>query len=794
MKQLSALCLILLLCHSLGAQTDTDFWFVAPDVSGANGELPLTLMLGSAGQPAIVTLDFPADPSFIPLEFTLAGLEIQIIDLSPWRSLLENSPANTVLNKGLHIVSTTPINIYYRVAPDNNTDVYNLKGIQALGTEFFIPAQTDFINVGGRSGFDIVATQDGTQVTITPAQSIVGHAAGIPFQVQLNRGQTFSCQEIGTGPDDHLAGSHIVADRPVAVSSTDESIVTSGTNGGRDLVGDQLIPVKLLGTAYIALRGEADVERVYITATADGTQVQVAGQNALLNQGDTQGFDLTGASTYISSNLPVYVWQLSGYGPEPGGAVLSPITCTGTSLVKYIRPASENFFVYLLTRTGNEGGFLLNGAPNIFPTAFSFVPGTGNQWKSARIEAFTAPVTSTNQIHNTQGLFHMSMVIYTSTGGAFSYFSDYSPLTLGELRTFCAGESLELDAGPDKTNYLWSTGDTTQTLSVQQPGTYWVSTQFGDCLLSDTVVVEMTDPRPNLGADTAICSNSVLTFSLDPGARYRWEDGSSSPVRTIDTSGTYWVTVSQNGCEATDTLRVSEISLPPLDLGPDTLLCAGESLLIDVSTPGATYRWQDGTNAALYAISGPGVYGLERSIGACTQSDTLIVGQRTLSLALGPDTLLCLGDTLRLDLAAEGVSYLWEDGTTLPYREITASTGLQVLATNRCESVQLSRAVAFEDCSCAPFVPNVFSPNADGVNDAFLIEFDCVLKAYSLQVFDRWGSLLFDSQQPGEGWPGTRARGNLLPAGVYFWVMQYEGEKGRNLGLQVVKGNVLLVK
>ena len=80
------------------------------------------------------------------------------------------------------------------------------------------------------------------------------------------------------------------------------------------------------------------------------------------------------------------------------------------------------------------------------------------------------------------------------------------------------------------------------------------------------------------------------------------------------------------------------------------------------------------------------------------------------------------------------------------------------------------------------------------MNDAFLIEPHCQLTSYMLRIFDRWGKLLFESSNAGEAWQGTSASGKALSAGVYFWVMQYEGKKDRNGGLQVVKGNVLLVK
>lgn len=789
------ICILLLIGgNRISAQADREFWFAAPEINQIAGESPLILMLASMDDPVQISLSLPANPNFIPLQFSLAGQEIQIVDLSAYRSELENGPPDLIRDRGIRITASADIVAYYRVAALSNTDIFNLRGRQALGKAFFIPGQTEFINGFGRTAFHIVATQDQTTIEIIPSQQIVGHPAGQRFSVVLNRGETFTCQEAGVNANQHLAGSQVLADKPISVTFADESV--SNGSGTADLMGDQLIPLQHMGTEYIIMRGEGQIERAYILATEDNTQVSIPGMSPVsLNQGETLEATVDLAAMYFQSTKPVSVWHMTGSGREAAGTVLPPLACTGARKVKYIRPTSENFYTYLLTETGNEDGFMLNGAPNIFPSDFGPVPGTNGQWVFNRIKVLPTFVTSTNEITNSKGAFHMGFLTEFEESAAYGFLSDYSTLALGESKVLCLGDSLELDAGSGKTDYRWSTGEMGRRITVDQPGTYWVSADFEGCAVSDTIeVLPGGSLSLDLGPDTLICEEEALILSLDPTAAfYQWEDGSTTTSRIIESAGTYSVQATLDGCTATDTLVVSTKILPPLSLGPDTLLCAGETLLLDVMAAGANYRWQDGGLFPQQTASEPGLYWVERSLEGCVQTDSLIVGRRELTVELGQDTLLCLGDTLRITFPQSGNQYLWEDGSTAPQRVLTRGTNLSLRIANRCESIQLQQIVQFEDCSCTPFIPNVFSPNGDGINDIFRVEMDCPLTAYSLQIFDRWGKQVFEGLQPGDTWRGIRGNQQAEP-GVYFWVIRYEGTNDMGRGQIIIKGNVLLVR
>ncbi|MEZ4828763.1 MAG: gliding motility-associated C-terminal domain-containing protein [Bacteroidia bacterium] len=788
---LTLLCLCV--CTRLFSQTDTEYWFAAPDVSGVAGESPVYLVIGSAGAPANVVIDFPANPSFAPITYSLAVSEMEVIDLTPYLGQLETRPPDFILPKGLHITATTPITAYYRVAAPNHADDYNLRGKQALGSEFFIPGQTQFSNTQGASFFDIVATRNQTTVVITPSANLQNHVAGVPFSVVLNRGETFSCRESGTNLAGNLVGSEIVADKPVAVTVSDDAVsIIPGTTG--DLSGDQIIPVKSLGTEYIAMKGEASIERVYITATENLTQVSIYGKPPVsLNRGQTSVVDLTLAATMINSNFPVYLWHQSGAGDEPGGSVIPPLTCTGTRVVKFVRPASDNFFFYLLTRAGNEDNFRLNGTSNILASSFAPVPGTNGQWMAGRIEALGSLVTSTNQIDNTSGVFHMGMInMDTEKQASYAFFSNYSPVALGEEVSFCRGDSLVLDGGAANSLFLWNTGDTTQQITVSQPGLYWVYAEFEGCPLVDTVQVNEIFPQVDLGLDTTICEGESLL--LDPGlagAVFLWNDSSTTSTRIVSDAGVYHVQVNLEGCTNEDSIIVQIQPLPVLDLGSDIILCDGQTVSLNAETTFATYLWQDGSTGSHLEVGSAGLYSVTRFFAGCSQRDTVSVSVSSLDAPEGIDTTLCRGDSIQLDVSVPGGSYIWEDGTTEPVRTIREGGRYFVQISDACETVQTDYFIGLTDCECFVFVPNVFTPNGDGINDDFRPRVICALENYVLIVFDRWGRKIFEGHSPQDHWAG-QAGNNPASAGVYYWVIQFR-QAGQSV-TKVVRGNVTLMR
>jgi gliding motility-associated-like protein len=113
-----------------------------------------------------------------------------------------------------------------------------------------------------------------------------------------------------------------------------------------------------------------------------------------------------------------------------------------------------------------------------------------------------------------------------------------------------------------------------------------------------------------------------------------------------------------------------------------------------------------------------------------------------------------------------------------------------------CKGVD-SILILSEPCFQKKLIPNVFSPNGDGINDMFYIPGVCPYEKYSLQIFDRWGTLMFTSTQRNNGWDGKTTAGEEAPDGVYYFIVKIAGQvdkKAHALPDSTYKGFVQLVR
>ena len=444
------------------AQKDTEFWFVAPEITkGANDyDRPVAFRFSTYSAAATVTLSQPANPGFVPIVLNMAPNSSDKIQFPPFFDDVENTPPATILNKGFLIEATSPITASYEIISTTltNPELFALKGRNALGTQFVIPIQNIIDNANApsyfplpHSAFDLVASEDNTTVNITPSKDIVGHAAGVPFSITLNRGQTYSAEAVSQAASEHPSGSLVSADKPIAITIKDDLLESGIEFGGfcRDMIGDQIVPVEKTGTKYVVQKGLLNIsEYVFIFGTQDGTQILYNGVPAgTVNTGETLALSVTGQH-FIESSQPVYVWQITGNGCEVGAALMPALDCSGSSSIRFVRPTSETFLLFLTTEAGNEDSFTLNGSGTaILPSAFSVVPGSNGQYVSAIISLNTiqVPDNASSVIENTSGLFQMGFLNGASlaTGCRYGYFSDFgNQIVIVDSISFCSGSSV----------------------------------------------------------------------------------------------------------------------------------------------------------------------------------------------------------------------------------------------------------------------------------------------------------------------------------------------------------------
>ena len=180
----------------------------------------------------------------------------------------------------------------------------------------------------------------------------------------------------------------------------------------------------------------------------------------------------------------------------------------------------------------------------------------------------------------------------TSTNtGTYYYIDDISVskspidsinVDLGNDITTCYEATLI--AGTTGVNYHWSTGSTDTSITVLNTGTYYVTVDNGCVSGQDSIQVLITNQAPvEINPSSFnLCAGGSLLVQLDPNAGdYLWEDGSTSNNYTINSPGTYTVSLN-DGCDITsDSIAVNIIDPPaPFSIGDDTLLCIGSQIVI----------------------------------------------------------------------------------------------------------------------------------------------------------------------------------------------------------------------
>lgn len=652
MKRVLLLCVLLFLFITNNiAQSGTEFWLAPPDVTelhNSPGGVPIYLNISTFSKAATVTIDQPANPSFTPIVINLAANTAHQENLSSFVSVLETRPTNTVLNTGLRVSSTEIITAYYEVSNTSNPDIFALKGKNALGDEFYIPLHNHapFYNHTFASphpafaSFEIVATEDSTDVTIFSPVPVDGHPARTPFTIRLDRGQTYSCAYTGTNyenPINHPSGAIVLSNKDIAISIKDDS--NHNPSGGcYDLLGDQIVPVGIVGTEYIAIKGRLNSngdESVFILATENNTKVYIDGSSTpivTLFAGQTYRYDMdylasstNSNSVYITLSKPSYVTHVTGFGCEMGTAILPPLNCAGSEQVAFTRSTSEGFFLNILVRSKAVGGFSINGSgtATIDTTKFIDVPGTGGEWKAAQLEfnASQIPVNTAQLITNSKDVFALGIINGGAGSGCrYGFFSEFAAeveVVAGSNGTVCANDTFNLSGSVSggTTTGEWTTTGSGQFIPsetdlnaryVPSPadisaGSVIITlTSTGNCtpVADDFRLNIIPAPTVSAGANVSVCANNstvALNGSTTIASGGIWTGGSGTfspnnvslitnytPSASEIASGTVTLTLTTTGngtCHpVTDNITISITPAPIVDAGPDQNLCANNSI------------------------------------------------------------------------------------------------------------------------------------------------------------------------------------------------------------------------
>ena len=269
---------------------------------------------------------------------------------------------------------------------------------------------------------------------------------------------------------------------------------------------------------------------------------------------------------------------------------------------------------------------------------------------AATIGSFTAPVTYAwnNGIIATDSVVNVcptATTTYEVIGTDSTGLADTAIVTitvvappvinLGNDTTICF-VPFTLDAGNIGASFSWQDGSNTQLFSVDSSGVFSVTVDNGVCINTDSIVINYDPAIVNLGPDIITCQPDTVVF--DAGVlfvSYLWGDNSTDQTLNALNTGMYSVEVmNSSGCTALDTTEIIAGSLA-LNLGNDTVICQGQSLLVNAQTQasGVDYLWSTGSTNPTLTLSDAGVYWVEVSSGICLQRDSIEVQEQIVTAA-----------------------------------------------------------------------------------------------------------------------------------------------------------------
>ena len=305
--------------------------------------------------------------------------------------------------------------------------------------------------------------------------------------------------------------------------------------------------------------------------------------------------------------------------------------------------------------------------------------------------------------------------------------------------------------------------------------------------------VESTNPIRAQSTFIELCSFPSYTINATGLGNYLWQNGDTSRSHNINTYGDYWVSMTDTqGCHEVDTFHVIKTQPPSINSLQDTSQCSN---LITPITLNASYSnvisylWNDGFNSPVRTISNPGLYWVRDSLNNfCVSIDSFTYKINNIpTIDLGNDTTFCKGNLL-LSAFNSSSFYLWSTGQASSEITVTIPNTYWVKVTNQYGCVNSDTLHIFPQLSAFNFeLPNIVTPNNDGIND--FIDFGKYqFSELQLEIYNRWGTKVFESSDPLCVWKPTEKDG------TYYYVVQYFINCGIKAQNKTLKGFIVIVQ
>lgn len=540
-----------------------------------------------------------------------------------------------------------------------------------------------------------------------------------------------------------------------------------------EITADSGIAVTGYSEAYTPYNFHAFLIKTSLTGNLSGCpgspiQVQVSDDNISVRD--------TTLLAYVSSPSNTTVLTLLN---SPGTNFNFVLTCTGQTAAKLGEITGANAICNGTTNTY----YARRDGANIQPVQYSIVPaGPG---------MLTLSDSSVSVNFTSPGRY----VLYASMVSACKILKDSlvidvyaSPgvLNLGPDISLCIHNNMLLNARSGYSNYRWQDGSTDSVFMVTGPGKYYVdvSSVCGDAY-TDTVYVTQ-EIVPFIPVDDRTKCNADTVHLGGPGGfyNYRWVEQGASLVSTIQnpvldplSTATYFLSAEKRpGCLIFDTVTVTVLNSPLINLGRDTGFCRAADVILNAGNNYAVYTWSTGANSNTISVNKAGIYWASAvHSNGCIARDTVQVIEYPLPLvSLGNDTLLCKNVPRTLSTTNSFISYLWQDGAAVSQYHVTGPGNYSVKVTdkNGCTG-RASIKLTLSDCIKGMFMPQAFTPDNNGLNDRIKPIIYGDIKVYHFLIVNRYGEKVFETTDPKSYWDGNY-KGKKQQEGTYVWKCMYQ--------------------
>jgi gliding motility-associated-like protein len=715
---------IVLPVQALGSNSEYIVTTIAPQSANGNSNLVI-----AATQDNTVIEIIPSAPTLggraanVPFQITLnAGQSYQIIGANVPPGQSRPDLTGTVIRSVPGTSSCKPFAVFAGVtATIITTPGCFANSLQHLweqqypvstwGTRYALTPYTNDRNIRNRGYiFRITASQDNTRITLNNGAA--------PQTITLNRGQSYTAFTGTFDGIDISRGVLIEADKPISVAQV---TLSQACNGSSPQAGDPSL-LMLTPLNQATTRVTVTPARMFGGSTNINPQNERHFINVLMRTAATASFRITSPT----GSFAPFAFQPLAADPSFSYAVIE--IGTGFTIPSYtLQSSGEGFgaFIYgyngpdayayaaAATFENQEVNFNVVGLPACGGTPLTFTGrGTGVtnfEWDFGD----GSPVQRGQTVRYTYprgGIFNVRMRATTGTACGFTdivkevQVIEQPRPDLGKDTTICNNNPILLSGGGIVSNpsaaqltYQWSSGATTPTITVNQPGRYILTvTNFGQCIGRDTIVVSQRLIQNDLGQDQTVCANIPVPLGFAPqqGINYQWtpatglsNDKISNPTFTPENTDATPRTVRyilhaidpQTNCSKSDTINITirpNLLQRPATPQPTLRLCAGERAQIGTASgiAGVTYSWSPATGLSDATAARPFVqidnltadsvqirYIQTLTLQGCSYRDTVtvIVYRRPVANA-GRDTVACSNRPVQLGSAPQsGLTYRW---------------------------------------------------------------------------------------------------------------------------------------